>query len=520
MQRHSLGRLAVPLIAALAMTAGTAGNAAAAQAEVAKTPQSATLTGPCLNPTARSTVEEERLSVTLADNADPAKLQAKSFATQMIEGAGFQDYGPQLVDQLCGTRSLDAARRLAVARGKALWTMATDRAQRKVEVKGSLPYSDDRPLYWTRLQAEAALQQWMPRFVLTDQERTALVTSFDKAARGMFSIDFPAGPGVKRMITSGFDPYILDGGQAGAAPGAVGNNLRHGNPSGALALALDKTSYTAADGTRVFIQSYALPVNFPQFQQGYLEDTVGPFMRPGPRQISASVTISQAGGDQFDLEQWNGRYHGTLAGNDNLDPCPEQGGTPQLPGDNPQCDTQVVPAWGGPAKFDLHNPPQWTSTTLPVATMINSGTGRNVQRPPGDSWPDPGTAFGVVWHTNYIEFPDCRSAATVTRNTPVPTTYPPATPPVPPTPGSCAFEGGGGNYLSNESGYRNTLLRDRMRLNIPAGHIHTPDMQHFSAGNLYDPSDATFDAWRLAIVAQGRQLVDVVAASTVADPGK
>lgn len=87
--------------------------------------------------------------------------------------------------------------------------------------------------------------------------------------------------------------------------------------------------------------------------------------------------------------------------------------------------------------------------------------------------------------------------------------YPPPTPPIPPDPGSCSYSGGGGNYLSNESAYRKTLLRDRMGLSIPAGHIHTPDMQHFETD--YNPSDGTFDAWRLAIAQQGRNLIYAVA---------
>ena len=48
-----------------------------------------------------------------------------------------------------------------------------------------------------------------------------------------------------------------------------------------------------------------------------------------------------------------------------------------------------------------------------------------------------------------------------------------------------------------------------MGLNIPAGHIHTPDMQHFET--LYNASDATFDAWRLAITEQTRNLIHALA---------
>src|SRR4051812_9939039 len=50
------------------------------------------LTASCLDNTVKLVVEEARLPNTLPDNADPSKLQTKSFAQQMIEGAGFQDF--------------------------------------------------------------------------------------------------------------------------------------------------------------------------------------------------------------------------------------------------------------------------------------------------------------------------------------------------------------------------------------------------------------------------------------------
>jgi len=476
------------------------------------------LTAPCLDPTVPLAVEEARLPFTLPDNSDPSVLQPTSFGQQMIEGAGFQNFGPSVVKQLCQAPNLKVAQTIVMQNGKQLWKMAVDRAQERGPVVGNLPYSDDRPLYWTRLQTRAALRQWMPRFSLSADERTQLITTFDRASRGMFDIDFPAGFGVKRLIMSGFDPYTLDGGPKGTAPGAAGNNIRHGNPSGAAALSLDGKQYKSKDGTVVFIEAYTLPVNFPEFRQGYLEDTVGPFMLPGKRQVNASVTVSQAGGSVFNLEMWNARYHGTSLGNDNFRPCPSvpnptppPSSIPQLAINNNECNSIVVERWGGPATFDLDDPPQWTTGSLPFGEMIAANTGASVPRPPGDTWPDTSVAFGVVWHTNYTEFPDCASITRITRNSPPPVEYPPPTPPIPPDPDSCSYSGGGGNYLSNESAYRNTLLRDRMGLDIPAGHIHTPGMQNFDADNLYNPSDDTFNAWRLAIVQQTQNLIYVVA---------
>ena len=451
----------------------------------------------CLDPSAPLSVEEQRLGATLPQDGDPSRPQDRPFADLLIDGGGFGGFTPALTGALCRTAALPTARLLVEREGKRLWQAAVDRAQGR-HVTGSLPASDDRPLYWTRLKARSVLRQWTPRFTLTPAQRDALVTLFDKASRGMLGIGYPHG--VKRVIMSGFDPYTLDGGTTGSAPGTVGNNIRHGNPSGATVLALDGTRYRTKSGRTAVIQAYMLPVNYTEFAAGYIEDTVGPLMRAG---VDASVTVSQAVDSEFWLEQWNGRYHGVSAGNDKSQPCPNVDGKPQLAVANHGCDTQVVSRWGGPSSFDLRNPPQWTTTSLPVKRMIAADTGRTVPRPPGDAWPDQSVAFGVIWHTTYTEFPDCASTDRVTRNDPPPTT------PVPPDPGSCAYSGGGGNYLSNESAYRNTLLRDRLGRHIPAGHIHTPDMQHFDTP--FAISDATFNAWRTSIVAQTRNLVHVVA---------
>lgn len=517
--RTSTARLAVAVTGVTALVAAALVGTTAAQAAdppaLAVVSGAPILTGPCLDGAVPLTIEERRLVGTLPRNGDPTRLQAKPFAQQMIEGAGFQARGPALVTSLCRTRNLRSAQRLAESQGRLLWQDAVGRAQRKSgKVHGTLPTSDDRPLYWTRLQATAAIRQWQPGFAMTPAQRAALITRYDRAAHGMSDIDFPAGTKVKRVLMSGFDPYTLDGGDTGPAAGSVGNNIRHGNPSGAIALSLDGTTHRAANGTTQVVQAYTLPVNFTEFEAGYLEDTVGPWMRPGPRRVTASVTVSQAGGSVFNLEQWNARYHGTFPGNDLSLPCPLVDGVAQKALDNAGCNTQVPTRWGGPSALDLRNPPQWTTASLPVDAMIGADTGRDVPRPPGDTWPDRSVAFGVVWHTNFVEFPDCGSSTRVAVNTPPSVLFPPAQAPTPPSKDSCSYSGGGGNYLSNESAYRNTLLRDRLGLDIPAGHIHTPGMQVFTPGDTFGVSDSTFDAWRNAIVRQAQNLVHVVGAES------
>ncbi len=461
----------------------------------------------CTDDSLPATVEEERLTASLPDAEDPSQPADRTFARTLIEGAGFGEFTAAFAEEVCGQRSVADAKTVAEQLGTRLWQDAVARAQSTGDVAGDLPASDDRPLYCTRLEAMSVLHQWSPDFKLSTKERAMLVDAFDQAARGMRDINLPAGDTVTRVLVSGFDPFTLDGGVKGSAAGTTGNYIRHGNPSGAIALAIDGTTTLAADGTTVHYEAYTLPVNYPEFERGYLEDTVGPLMEPGDARLDASITVSQAGGSRFDLEQWNGRYHGDVAGNDNFAPCPPAGLTaaPQLAKDNPGCNTQVLERWGGGGT--LTDPPQWTASTLPIEQMIAARTGSDVPRPPGDTWEDESVAFGVVWNTNYRYFPNCDSGEemeTYQRED----TYPPAVDPTPPPQDSCARSGGGGTYLSNESAYRNTLLRERAGLSIPAGHIHTPDMQHFHTE--FAVTDATFEAWRDAIVAQARQLIAVV----------
>lgn len=451
-------------------------------------------------------VEATRLTAVLPDDDDPSQPAHRTWARTMVEGGGFDTWTSDFAEQLCDSSSLDEAHALIQEQGEALWNDAVQRAQATGSVEGDLPSSDDRPLYWVREEAKSVLYQWSPSFTLTTTQRMDLVDDFDRAGRGMYAIDFPEDEEVQRIIVSGFDPYTLDGGETGPADGTVGNNIRHGNPSGASALALDGTEHVAADGTVTSIEAYTLPVNYPEFERGYLEDTVGPFMLPGTHQVDASITISQAGGSQFNLEQWNSRYHGLSVGNDRYAGCERIDDELQIAVDNPECNTQVVERWGGGAT--LFDPPQWTEASMPISEMIAANTGKSVERPEGSTWPDESVAFGVVWNTNYSYFPNCDSNGTVTVDQRK-VVFPPPVEPIAPPEDSCAFSGAGGTYLSNESAYRNTLLRDRLDLNIPAGHIHTPGMQHFRTP--FAPSDDLFDQWRTSIVAQTRNLIHVIA---------
>lgn len=448
------------------------------------------------------TVEEQRLVNTLPGKTTP-------FAKELLEGTGFDVYESQFAVELCasgkaGASSFEEAKALVTAAGTRLWRAAVDRVQGKA-VSGTLPPGDDRMLYWARLTMTKTLRGWQPSFSLSETQRAELEWELERASRGQYDIKLPSGPGVVRIVLSGFDPFTL------GKPGATDDvNIRIGNPSGAAALAYDGYELPLPGGKTARIETFILPVSYAPFERGMQEDTLGPLFKAGPSRVDVSITMSQGSGFRFKLEEYNGRFHGDFEGNDEIATC--------LPVDGlrlastPGCSIHPPERWVGykSLPWQRDQPPQFVESTLPVAAMIAANTGALVPRPP-DSQASSGNAFDVVWGYDYDLFPDCAQPAVQSFYDPVSASYPPPGNPQPPGVTTCARYGSGGSYLSNESAYRATLLRDVMGLTIPVGHIHTPIMTRFTTGNDSAITDAKFEAYRAAIVLQGRLLVEAVA---------
>lgn len=394
---------------------------------------SATATGAnCFDSAAPLTVEELRL-----DRPVPGQILAMT---------GFDRFGTVFNAALCGTRSRRGADALVTATGRTLWAVAVDRAQGRVPAKG-LDRTDDRPLYWSRLQLTKALRQWTPSFTLSPADRDALVASMERSSRGQDAINFPAGRGIHRVLLSGFDPFVLD------------VDIRRSNPSGATALALDGTVIQTAAGP-ARIETATFPVNWDPFATGIVEQTFLPSLLPGRRKADLFTTVSQGRPGRFDVERYNGRWRGGFPDNLNVSR------------------TEVIPI---PAGIPTVTPaPEFVPTTLPFAQIVAAQTGR----------------FPVFDNTVVQEIPAGQTA--------------PVTQPNGPTPGSVARQGGGGNYLSNEIAYRMTLLRDAVHANIPGGHVHTPVLD-FAAGNTTEITDPTFIQNRTDIINQVRAILTVAA---------
>ena len=173
----------------------------------------------CMDAKVSPSYEEQRLANVLPGGGTP-------LSGQILAASGFDRFGPQFSRQLCEDGAItsfkDAVAVVKIA-GEALWTAALDRVQGRA-VEGSLPPSDDRMLYWARLQMTLALRQWVPQFSLSLHERAQLQWVLEKASRGQYAIQFPAGSKIKRIILSGFDPFTL------GTPGAThpSTNVRIG----------------------------------------------------------------------------------------------------------------------------------------------------------------------------------------------------------------------------------------------------------------------------------------------------
>lgn len=495
--------------------------------------------------------EERRLTTPMpTGTSNTIGTDTTAVADRITRDTGFDVFAPAFAALLCPASgrttvtSYDQALAAVKSQGTLLWRAAVDRVQgRRASPVGSrLPNGDDRMLYWARVQMTKVLRQWAPSFAvaMSDAQKEELQWQFERHSRGQLDIHFPAGLNAagkpyRRLIMSGFDVFTL------GTPGTPNTGLRNGNPSAATAIAMDGKQYTLADGSTLHVETYILPVSYDPFNRGMQEDTLGPHFQHGAKRVDASLTMSQGSNNIYNLEQFNSRFHGPSAGNDGMNYCP--GGSNRLPAfiypigtvtaantapvsqPGSGCDIYNPARWLG---YDPLNPgwqrdfpPQFSHASLPMERMVTAKTYEGVTRPPGANSAAP-EGFDVTWHTNFTYFPNC--AATQTTAVPsnnvvnaMPTTAVPF-----PDPTWCARSGGGGDYLSNESAYRNTVLRDSFGLQIPAGHIHVPVMNNFFNNNVGGPrddnsiTDARFEAYRSAIVKQGEKLVLVVGNSLIA----
>lgn len=366
----------------------------------------------------------------------------------ILEDSNFQRYVDEFIEDLCSAPNLENAENKIKKNGTQLFENAVKQAQGQ-GADPKLDRYDDRPLYWARLHMVRALRQWTPSFSLSEDERDGLIKELEYTSRGITSVDFPNGNGVKRILVSGFDPFQLQ------------NEFRRSNPSGASALQLDGLKVNTANGP-AHIQAVILPVRWQDFDDGMVEDAFAPFLAKDAKgRLDMLMTISQGRARQMDIEEFAGRWQ---SGVDN-EMASRLGVVPP------------VDHWPMPSEL-----PEFIETTLPYEEMINANTGPwKVQLNKQICEVLPPEFTNRTCHTNG------------------------------PTPGAEARSGGGGAYLSNESQYRSNRVRLGLGADdVAGGHLHIASLEFYPKDkSVY--IDPAFQNHRTVTVDQTVELVKAAA---------
>ena len=351
-------------------------------------------------------------------------LAANAFPRQTLKQSGYDVFVAGFVKALQATASRSDLKKTVFVSGRRLWKDAKAKARAKT---GAVSNTDDRPLYWARLQMIATLRQFSPRkYNITPVEKRLLVKAFEAGSRGRTEIVFAARTkGNKRVLVSGFDPF---GFQHGVA------NLRQANPSGAVALALDGTSVSSGK-VNGNIEGIVFPVRFRDFDQGIVERTFRPYMS-GKRAVDMIMTISMGGGDlakqgskAFELEQYAGRRRSSGNYPDNL-------------GRKEGSESRPI------ARADLPSGPEFLESSLPYKA-IHKGLGRSQTQAESELKYIPrGKKKPVTVPAGGLSAKQQRSAK--------------------------AVAGSGGGYLSNEVFYRTAALKKDVGGSVRVGHLHVP----------------------------------------------
>jgi pyrrolidone-carboxylate peptidase len=313
---------------------------------------------------------------------------------------------------------------------------------------------DDRALYWARLQAIAALRLYYQRNNLSGLNQ-AVIDQFEWPSRGLEqsdgSISFAGAPaGARRAIVTGFDPFGLP------------SRVKKSNPSGLIALSLNKETINSAEGA-AYVRTAVFPVRYKDFDTGLVERAV----RPNINSIALLVTCSE-GDTNYDVERFAGKNRGHVMP-DNQGKFNTGNPAPHIP---PTIPDITVPPGVDPGK------PQFIESTLPYERVITVDT-RERQLPGPQPMPPVGMPFsndrGFVLNQYFVAFNSDTSATEEfpqTTDEIDPNSY--LRRPNRPSPTADSIEGSGSNFLSNEIFYRTALMRSEIRPALPSGHLHVP----------------------------------------------
>ncbi|WP_299246442.1 type VI secretion system tube protein TssD [uncultured Aquimarina sp.] len=201
-------------------------------------------------------------------------------------------------------------------KAKTLWEAAVKQVQ-----GGNL---DDRPLYWARNKMETWLKR-NPLFkdqidfdtsiVKKGTELDTIITLFEEKSRNYTGIDFSNAGNKKKVLITGFDPFILNEFDNNEIA-LYGPNILQSNPSGCVAL-----KFAANIMNNAIIQTMVVPVRYLDFDNSQNRDTgqgkgiIEKYITPFINEVDMIITISQAGPNDYNIDKFATAMRGGFNGN-------------------------------------------------------------------------------------------------------------------------------------------------------------------------------------------------------------
>ncbi|ELY2018562.1 hypothetical protein SL053_002492, partial [Flavobacterium psychrophilum] len=204
--------------------------------------------------------------------------------------------------------------------------------EKKEEIKEIDAIADDRPLYWARIAMQVILKRqyvfiedikklpqkdqddfFIKSIVPKSSKLWKAIQLFEENSRNYIGIDFSKAGGKKKVLITGFDPFLLN-----SIKHPNWYNILQSNPSGVVALALANDDKLGA-----YIQTMVVPVRYTDFDgsqehdKGQGEGIIEKYIKPFINQVDMIITISQYLENENVIDMFGTSRRGGF--NDNMD---------------------------------------------------------------------------------------------------------------------------------------------------------------------------------------------------------
>jgi len=309
---------------------------------------------------------------------------------------------------------------------------------------------DDRPLYWARNKMQVRLKRnglfandidFETSIVTKGSELDNMIKLFEEKSRNYTDIDFSKAGNKKKVLITGFDPFVLNSGKYSWA------DINTQNPSGISAL-----NFHGKMIGNAYIQCAIVPVRYEDFDNGIIENIV----QNNINQFDIMMTMSR-NDSNFDIERFACKFRGGFFDNMNI-------------GNDSEYVKMEYPNlklgdWNKSRFKQIYSGNEFYETTLPIAKILVGDLAPSKKIVFFDQTVKDDAGFESK-HPNKGGVPNTISKIFSSSSV---------------TGKSIEHSGSGGDYLSNEIMYRATRKRDELGMqNIKGvGHIHINDSLDF-----------------------------------------